>query len=485
MKNEDINSRFNDWLLSPAETLDFEVKGWVDLSDVEGRAVVAKALIALENHGGGFLLFGYTEDASKQLVPDPARPASLELYLPDSLNGIIRKFAEPPFHVDVSLQAHPETAEKFPLVLVSGFTKVPIRSARETPKSTIRINQYYIRRPGPSSEPPVSGAEWEKLIGRCLRLGREEIISILRDFLPLSPAMSPAGTGPAEPADGTCAITVDNWSEAPKDGAAQAGMVPMKITDGFHELIKFSDDCFNDWTALNEGLGVGHPAKIQFGSYSLSCQFRGRSKGLKPKAILDAVQGLSRYTGWPVLIALHNEGRPYPAKGCIEAFLAPHLKSMVDVGHADFWRVCPEGMVYLLRGLQEDALERSDRPRPPGKCFDLTLPVWRVGEFLLRVEELGRAMYEEPFELVVRCQWRGIAGRDLTVLSGMRMLFDGHKSQDDEVETRGVFSNAAISDDLPDVVKQLTEPLLISFDFFEPPASLYAEELERMRSRRV
>ena len=87
MLNRDINSRFEDWLLSPRETLDFEVKQWLDLTDSEAQGTVAKALIALENHGGGFLLFGYSEDSNKKLVPDCNRPASLESFLTDAINA--------------------------------------------------------------------------------------------------------------------------------------------------------------------------------------------------------------------------------------------------------------------------------------------------------------------------------------------------------------------------------------------------------------
>lgn len=97
MLNRDVNSRFEDWLLSPSETLDFEIKQWLDMSDAESHGIVAKALIALENHGGGFLLFGYKEDDSKKLVPDDNRPASLEPYLSDAINAILKKRAEPAF----------------------------------------------------------------------------------------------------------------------------------------------------------------------------------------------------------------------------------------------------------------------------------------------------------------------------------------------------------------------------------------------------
>jgi hypothetical protein len=54
--NRDINPQFEDWLISPMETLDIEAKDWLDMDDVESKGTIAKTLIALENHGGGFLV---------------------------------------------------------------------------------------------------------------------------------------------------------------------------------------------------------------------------------------------------------------------------------------------------------------------------------------------------------------------------------------------------------------------------------------------
>ena len=77
MLNRDVNARFEDWLLSPAEGLDFEAKCWLDMSDRDSHGILAKALIALENHGGGYLVIGYEEDEEKRLRPDANRPESL------------------------------------------------------------------------------------------------------------------------------------------------------------------------------------------------------------------------------------------------------------------------------------------------------------------------------------------------------------------------------------------------------------------------
>jgi hypothetical protein len=39
-----------------------------------------------------------------------------------------------------------------------------------------------------------------------------------------------------------------------------------------------------------------------------------------------------------------------------------------------------------------------------------------------------------------------------------------------------------ISDNLSNIVRQLVDPLYTSFDFFEPPANIYEEELAAMRA---
>ena len=53
---DNTNERLQDLLLDPKESLDVEIKGWLDLNDSTHKSVLAKALIALANHGGGFVI---------------------------------------------------------------------------------------------------------------------------------------------------------------------------------------------------------------------------------------------------------------------------------------------------------------------------------------------------------------------------------------------------------------------------------------------
>lgn len=449
--NRDINSRFKDWLISPTETLDFEVKGWLDLADIEARGTVAKALIALENHGGGYLLIGFAEDQGK-LAPDPNRPTNIAHYGTDEINAIIRRCAEPSFHAHVTLQKHPQTNEEYPVIQVAGASKVPVRSCSSTPNGSLKQNVYYIRRPGPASEAPMDGAEWDSLIRRCVLGQRSEIIDVLRSFIP---AVAPGNL--------------------------------QTILDERAALNQFAADAFDRWSAINNALGDENPSKIRHGWFSFACQIVGQSKGLPLALILQSIERLRKYTGWPIFVTLHHpESKPYLNAGAIEASLT-RLQSP-STAHADFWRIHPDGYFYVLRGYQEDDLETlsgSGSERAPGTGLDLTLPAWRVAEFLLRSEELGRAMYEDGFTMLVRCEWSGLAGRELFVFNPRRMLFGGHRCATNHVVTEDKFPQVAINDLLPDLVQRLTADLYQHFDFFQPPDNFFDEEIALMKSGRL
>ena len=446
MLNKDINARFEDWLLSPAESLDFEVKGWLDMEDAESQGLVAKALIALENHGGGFLLFGYTENLDKKLVPDGPRPISLKPYSTDAINAVVRKRAEPSFHVEVSIQAHPESGDEYPLVRVSGTSKVPVRSDSATAGGSLKQHVYYIRAPGPESRNPLDGSEWDTLLRRAVLNQREEIVSVLRAYLPGANGMALLNGAPDQ--------------EALKQFAAAA---------------------MARWTTLNESLSNDHPARIKLGHFSFAARVLGTAKGLTASKVLSLNESAKKYTGWPTFVTLHQEPtKPKLVDDCIEAWLAD--TKYPDVGHADFWRIHPDGLFFLLRGYQEDALDYAQGKATPGTLFEATLPIWRVGECILRVSELAAVMFEDNFELLVQCEWTGLAGRQLHVHNARRYLGSGKAAQD-TVRTNGRFPSS-VRDVLPEAVRSLTAPLYERFDFTEIPNIVYVEELNDMANRR-
>ncbi|MCE9523139.1 MAG: ATP-binding protein, partial [Alphaproteobacteria bacterium] len=80
---------------NPAETLSVEHKQWLDLTDKGVRADLARHIAALANHGGGVIVFGFTDDM-KFAGANPFAAVDR-----DVIASIVTKYLEPPFHCDV------------------------------------------------------------------------------------------------------------------------------------------------------------------------------------------------------------------------------------------------------------------------------------------------------------------------------------------------------------------------------------------------
>lgn len=60
-------NRINDLVAAPSESLNVEVKRWINPDEQDGIAKLIKAALAIRNRNGGFLLIGFDNDS---LLPD-------------------------------------------------------------------------------------------------------------------------------------------------------------------------------------------------------------------------------------------------------------------------------------------------------------------------------------------------------------------------------------------------------------------------------
>lgn len=446
-----MNDELKELVRTPREDLDIELKQWMDMTDKNVQAKLAKELLALRNHGGGYLVIGFKDE--HPAVPDPARPPNLDGYSTDVFNNIVKKYAEPPFHCMSHVVTHPITRETYPVVVVPGGAKVPVRCKSESPDGkSIKIDTYYIRRPGPESCPPQSGAEWDSLLQRCVLNRKEELLSALSAVLSSGSVSHLAG-------------------------------IPQPVaTHPFDELRSFRDAAVARLENLQQGLTPGAGARFEHGRYILSARIVGEVKPMSPNATLDVLRSLPRYTGWsPLYVFNRTELAPYPQGDLIETWLGKTKPE--DAAHADFWRVSPDGTVTLIRGIQEDGPEFSGSGYKPGEAFELTLPAWRIAEFLLRIKALGEQITEGPFRIQIIVEWTGLAGRQLMSHGFRRGTFEGNVSHDDAYQAEIEITPGEVDAALAQTVAKLTTPLLRRFSFFEPPSQFYEQELAKLLVR--
>ena len=155
-------------LTTPAESLNVEYKGWLDLrNNDEHKAILAKAAIALANEGGGHIVLGIREQRP-DLISEPC-PAEIARYDQDTINQIVRRFATPAFQCTLTLVTHPVTGHEHAVVTVPGGFASPVISKSGTAGRTILPHLCYMRKPGPESAPPETPADWDRLLAQCLR----------------------------------------------------------------------------------------------------------------------------------------------------------------------------------------------------------------------------------------------------------------------------------------------------------------------------
>lgn len=430
-------------LESPREDLNVEIKDWLDLGQKKVAADMIRELIALANHGGGWLIFGFAEDKPHfKWANECPFPASL--YSQDAINDLCKKYADPVFHCEV-YHLESSAGNAHVIVEVPGGHGVPVRAKRGGPDgSKLRSDVYYVRRPGPASGPVGSAHEWDQLLKRCLSNQREELLTGFRSIVNAVGGESEivqALVGQEEP--------LTKWR------AESRARLDELLTA--------------DVSTVSEDPYAG-------GTFSAAYRLLGaRSRVTRRELLAALTHARGNETGWPVWIMLTRPDMlPYPHGEGIEYW---HRRAAGS--HADFWRVSTDGEAFLLRGYQEDFMDRV----APRSVLSVTIPALRAGECLLHASRLAALLGATKVEFSL--EWTGLDGRRLTNLSSSDWFIGGdYISRQDNVATSIQADAREISDLLPELVRQLLDPLYEIFDFFQVPPNFYAIELARLRGQR-
>jgi schlafen family protein len=241
-------------LNAPNETLAIEYKSWLSFADNAGKATLAKAAIALVNHGGGIIVLGMRGDAQDRgaLVSQP-RPGDLRRYTQDDVNAAINRFADPAMHCELLFARHPATQTEHAFVIVPSNVATPVMSKRDC-QGVLAAQRCYVRKPGPCSEEPFTGEEWRVLIDRCVRAGRESMLDAIRHIV-----------------------------------QGHAGAVPAE--DALARLRAFARDGLARWQALTNASPANDPARMPHGYRELVFEILQHPTGSDPRRTPAQVGG--------------------------------------------------------------------------------------------------------------------------------------------------------------------------------------------------
>lgn len=436
-------------LVMPTETLTVEHKGWLDFSHTPHKAVLAKAAIALANEGGGIIVLGTRKDTTQggELGSYPC-PAEISRYNLDDINGVIRRFADPEFHCELAFAEHPGTKVEHAFVIVPGGMAVPVMACRGS-DGEIQAHRCYVRKPGPRSEEPHTAEEWRGMFERCLQVRRESMLDAIRVIV--------QGHGDIVPVAPTARV----------------------------KLLDFMAASQARWQSLIAPLPADDAAQMPHGHYEIAFSILRVEPAKSLAELLRRMEEASRikHTGWSPFVHIHRPPfEPRPVDGMVEAWIGDlsgerHMRR--DPSHCDFWRAHPAGDFFRLRGYDEDS---SDQVKA-GAAFDVTLPVWRVGETLLFASRIARLFGDNP-EILIVCRYTGLRNRRLVSMTGFLDILSEQSSADDTVTLETQATAHQIEDNLVEVLHPMLQPLYERFSFFELDPRLVTNQVERLKSSR-
>jgi hypothetical protein len=180
-----IPREVQDLVENPRETLEIELKEWLDLSQPLQRAKVARHICALANHGGGYLIFGIRDDLSV----DPNHPGDLSRYSRDYFAGIVEKYLTPTFQCDIFFVPASSTGRVCVVVRVPSHASIPICARSNGPDDEkgrtqgIWVGEHYTRMPGPKSEAIKTPEHWKPVIHRCVLNERQTLLESIGHIL--------------------------------------------------------------------------------------------------------------------------------------------------------------------------------------------------------------------------------------------------------------------------------------------------------------
>jgi len=414
------------------ESLDVEVKNWLNgVQSNDEQARLAKEVIALANHGGGYIFIGFEDENDLGFHAEiPPKSGELEAFSQDKIASIVQKYTSPSCQCSIGLFKREEGKISHPVIVVPGNHRTPVWAKKDSPTSgsaNLKQKTVYIRGTGAQSRPPESQDEWEKLIDRLVKARQIEMLSSIRDI-----------------------ITPPELSVTPKQ-----------------DLLDWVEKSKTIWKGRIESLPKDSPYRLDAGYWNIAFKI----SPFNSPSLSDLSQKLDRsmpkYSGWPPFTYLHREPiSPKPYKSGIEAWLLD-LEGWRQ--SPDFWRIDKTGFGFLLRDFQEDRDNYCGNrmPKPEKPCFDWLFPSYRMVEILKYIEQLA-SLYSDPSaEIEIRVEYVGMKGRRLECHDFNYFLHDNGVCNQDNIENTITFPVAQIETNLEELILILLSPIYEQFNFSE------------------
>jgi hypothetical protein len=321
-------------------------------------------------------------------------------------------------------------------------------------------------------------------IGYAMGLGKKAnlILTAREDHFHSHPAFDPRGPKVHFDLEG---YDILFWSpeDLPKLREELTQRVRRRLTTVRRGTVDVALPAADGWSAelRSRGLtGLEHLGKTGYLEVAASIR---PTLSRSPGELRDAVQAANVHAfGWPIGVTLDNrdEYRPRPTSEGIVAEVTIEragVGSVLDRDSYDLWMAFRDGRFYTMVSLFEDE-------RVPETIF-WDIRTVRVAEALVFLARLYRRLEaSDTDEITVSLRHAGLEGRTLRVADQMRFIArDGITTTENSVETEIRATLVDIETNLVGYVKQIMDPLLVVFDFYEVREDIFGDVIEKFLAR--
>jgi len=451
----------------PTESLSVELKRWFDPDQPEGIAKIIKTVLALRNHGGGYMVIGFnneTLEADSGKEPTPVR----SVFHFDKIQGIVSKYSSELFEVAVHYPKR--DGQEYPVIVVPSNVKTPVATKSKLcagDKTLVKADTIYVRSLSANNTPSTTQAiwkDWSKITEVCFDNREADIGRFLRRHLS---SLTPN-------------LVREFFSAGSKETEDQSSIE--ELLRGFLQESK---------KRYEEVIRERHISPPEHGAWEVALGIIGDlpSHSANSEFLNLLSSSNPNYTGWPVWIINRGfrkkEDNPYVNKGIWEAFINNIGSDWGD--DIDFMRLDPKGRFYLYRPLEDD-ISSSERAPKPMTELDFGLQVFRTAEAIAVGIEFAKALGCKPekTQLAFAFRWSCLKGRRLSSWSEPgRFSSSSYYAYQDEVLS---FVNVPLETPISALdayVAQAVKPLFEVFDGYTIGKKAVEDYTRRLVERRL
>lgn len=465
------DTRADEIVARPVESLNVELKTWLDLQDDAHAAKLVKAVFALRNRNGGYLVIGFDD---RTLQPDPYtldRQVE-EVYHHDEVQAEVSRYANETFEIMVRY-GHRD-GNSYPVISVPEGVRTPVTVKSDlldktSGKALLARGDIYFRTlqsNGTPSSTKVMPADLADLMEICFDNREADIGRFLRRQLSTGgvDALRTMLGAPPRPTEAEQLKTRAHALIVRGDAAFGAALAASPPPEGrTHRL---------DGLTMRVGMVAAppHPEALP------TNEFMSRVQAANPQ-----------YTGWPAWLDARGFYKSQD-RARVEGDAWVALIHGGDVGsreRLEYMFYDPKGEFFVRRLMQDDTADEVS----PGAALDPVLMLYRVTEFIAAgIAVLRGAGWSEEERAGFSFAWTGLAGRRIVSWANpMQSLSIGAAY---ESMTPGAVSYVEVGLDTPHhalapAVEKAVAPLFAAFNGYQPPTSLIEESVRALVERRL